>query len=269
VQRALVQLPGADHVSHLELAAQQAAEAVAAGNLAVQQGPAVAGQVLRALGLDAGAPVDLGDRVAIPAAGGGNALYVARASGALTLAPLDPQIPPSRATAETAGRLAALGPVRARAAFGRYLRWAEGGARPDALAADPELAAARAAGLVAIGHAHRVDVERALGAPDRSWGGGAAPSHFLAYRLAEWPRYLYVFEFDTRELLRSQGFVADPAAPPGAPLAPGMTRDAVWARLGPPRAIMGWWPFERWEYPGLGGRPANYEFAHGILLARP
>ena len=98
--------------------------------------------------------------------------------------------------------------------------------------------------------------------PTRKWATG---NLFLGYRLAGWPDYLYVF--DAGETLRSQGFVATPSIPGDTPLAAGMTRDAVWTRLGAPLAVDGWWPFERWRYRQPDGRLDSYEFAHGILRA--
>ncbi|MGN6696728.1 MAG: hypothetical protein ACTHMR_01095 [Thermomicrobiales bacterium] len=255
-RQVLGQLPGLDHTTHLAAVAQSLGGAVASG----ADGGVAASEALHGLGLDAGASVDLGSAVVLPSADAAWSLRFLKASGAYELTPLDPLA----LAFLPAGAPVAFDPVRGHAAFSRFLGWVEAGAPRDALDRDPDVAAIRAAALTRIGQTQRAAVERALGPADQQWATG---NLFLGYRLAGWPDYLYVFEFDAGETLRSQGFVATPSVPGDAPLAAGMTRDAVWTRLGAPLAVDGWWPFERWRYRRPDGRLDSYEFAHGILRA--
>jgi hypothetical protein len=255
-RQVLGQLPGLDHTTHLAAAAQSLGGAVASG----ADGGVAAGEALRGLGLDAGAPVDLGSALVVPSADAAWSLRFLKASGAYELTPLDPLA----LAFLPAGAPVAFDPARGHAAFSRFLSWAETGTPRDALDRDPDVAAIRAAALTRIGQTRREAVEHALGPADQQWATG---NLFLGYRLAGWPDYLYVFEFDAGETLRSQGFVATPSIPGATPLAAGMTRDAVWTRLGAPLAVDGWWPFERWRYRQPDGRLDSYEFAHGILRA--
>jgi hypothetical protein len=255
-RQVLGQLPGLDHTTHLAAAAQSLGGAVASG----ADGGVAASEALRGLGLDAGAPVDLGSALVAPSADAAWSLRFLKASGAYELTPLDPLA----LAFLPAGAPVAFDPARGHAAFSRFLGWAETGTPRDALDRDPDVAAIRAAALTRIGQTRREAVERALGPADQQWATG---NLFLGYRLAGWPDYLYVFEFDAGETLRSQGFVATQSPPGNTPLAAGMTRDAVWTRLGAPLAVDGWWPFERWRYRQPDGRLDSYEFAHGILRA--
>ena len=255
-RQVLGQLPGLDHTTHLAAVAQSLGGAVASG----ADGGVAASEALHGLGLDAGAPVDLGSAVVLPSADAAWSLRFLKASGAYELTPLDPLA----LAFLPAGAPVAFDPARGHAAFSRFLGWAEAGAPRSTLDRDPDVAAIRAAALTRIGQTQRAAVERALGPADQQWATG---NLFLGYRLTGWPDYLYVFEFDAGETLRSQGFVATQSIPGDTPLAAGMTRDAVWTRLGAPLAVDGWWPFERWRYRRPDGRLDSYEFAHGILRA--
>lgn len=250
----LAQAPYLDHTAQLVAAAQGIPPGVVPG----AAGAAASVELVHGLGLETGPQLDLGGAIVTTSADATRALRFLPASGTFEVVPLDQQ---ARALL-LVGAVVALDPSRGRAAFGRYLRWAESGAPLDLLERDPDLAVLRATGLTRIGLARRADVQRALGPADQEWASG---NRYFGYRVAEWPGYLYVFEFDPAEILRNQGFVASPSPPADRPLAVGMTRDAVWSRIGQPNVADGWWPFERWRYRNADGRVEAYEFAHGIL----